>query len=83
MSDLDLILIGVILVLQIVILVLVTFGVRKSLWASRGVLAARHEVVRASVTTTQQLEELGRLYRKTGLAWGDLPPTRGDRKSVV
>mgnify|MGYP006292881069 CR=1 FL=1 len=77
MPDPDVIIIGLIVFLQMVTLALVTLGIRKSLWASRFALAAKGEASRASVNTTQQLEELGRLYRNTGLAWGDLPPTRG------
>jgi predicted O-methyltransferase YrrM len=77
MIHLNVVMLGTLVLLQIIILALVLFGIRKSLWASRAAFAAKREIQKASVNTTQQLENLGNLYRKTGLAWGDLPPTRG------
>lgn len=72
----ELVVYGILIILQLSILAVTVFVLRKTLWASRFALAARDQADTASVTTTRQLETLFSIYRKTGLRVGDLPATR-------
>lgn len=76
MTLFELVVYATLIILQLSILAVSVFALRKTLWASRFALAARDQADSASVTTTRQLETLFSLYRKTGLRLGDLPATR-------